>query len=244
MPLLSVENYVRNRQAYDYCAPNAKFSIIQTIGLTNVGEFQGIFATIIRNERGVNLRKFELVCQEVFNDCLNAKEANTLNKDHVNNLKNVAGAIVHWKMASQGGRATNHTKNMLRKFDDDLTTKQLLEAFRNKDLAKFRIGGVRIPTATTFLRFLFPDDFGIMDSRVVGNYTQPNGITTLNVRHDGYIIDTNQNIHKFHEEYIAFLRKEAAWLNSMKALFRDRNVNGETVNVSFRPCDVEMALFL
>ena len=52
-----------------------------------------------------------------------------------------------------------------------------------------------------------------MDSRVVGNHTQTNGITTLSLRKDGYINDTKQNVIKYETEYTIFLRSQAAYLN-------------------------------
>lgn len=43
-----------------------------------------------------------------------------------------------------------------------------MNVYEKKNMSLFRIGGVRMPIATGFVRFLFPDDFGIMDSRPVG----------------------------------------------------------------------------
>jgi len=118
-----------------------------------------------------------------------------------------------------------------------------MEAYERKSLAGFKIPGVRIPTATAFLRFLYPDEFGIMDSRIVGKHTQKNGITSLNLRKDGYIIDTKSNEKKYYNEYVAFLRNEANWLNKTGAEFIDYNEDGQEIKSCFRPCDVEMALF-
>ena len=92
---------------------------------------------------------------------------------------------------------------------------------------------VRIPTATTFMRFLYPNDFGVMDSRVVGNHTQPNGITTLSLRNDGYINDTKQNIIKYETEYIIFLRVQAASLNKLGIKFRMLMTGKYFINISF-----------
>jgi hypothetical protein len=145
-------------------------------------------------------------------------------------------------MTSQGGRAKLKVDNLLVKWNAD-TVNQLMNAYEKKDMSLFRIGGVRIPTATTFMRFLFPNDFGVMDSRVVGNYTQPNGITTLSLRKDGYINDTKQNVEKYTSEYIVFLRNEAKKLNDLCINFKDYDANGRLISADFRACDIEMALF-
>jgi len=98
-------------------------------------------------------------------------------------------------MSSQGERAKIKVENLLAKWNQN-TVRQLLTACDRKDMSFFRIGGVRIPIATAFMRFLFPDEFVIMDSRVVGNFTQPAGITTLSINRYGYINDTKQNVKK------------------------------------------------
>ncbi len=82
-----------------------------------------------------------------------------------------------------------------------------------------------------------------MDSRVVGNHTQPNGITTLSLRNDGYINDTKQNVEKYNNEYIVFLRNEAGKLNDLNVKFKDCDADGSPITASFRACDIEMALF-
>jgi len=243
MPLLSIEGYVKKRQSYDYNSPETEFKIKQAGNLTYVGNFKGVFARDTERDKGVNLRKFELICREVFENALNAEDKNSRNEKHNSNIKNIAKAIVHWKWSSQCGRSKFLLENMLKKFDDNLTTKELLNAFREGSLEKFRIGGVRIPTATAFMRFLFPDKFGIMDSRVVGNYTQPHGITTLNLSQKK-IEDSHTNINKYYGEYNRFLREERDWLNSEGVKFKDVNRNGQTFDSLFRVCDVEMALFV
>ncbi|HEY3130372.1 MAG TPA: hypothetical protein VGL91_13010, partial [Acidobacteriota bacterium] len=121
-------------------------------------------------------------------------------------------------------------KNVLAKWDDS-THKQLLLAYEKRDLSMFRIGGIKIPTATAFLRFLFPEVFGIMDSRVVKNHTQPRGITTLSVRTDGYINDSPQNINKWTTEYIPFLTREAQALNDDGVTFNDIDGSGNSITV-------------
>jgi len=245
LPIINENEYVEKRQAYDYNSSETEFEILQTGNLTYVGNFKGIFAKDMEDHESINLRKFEFICLEVFEDALNAEDKNSRSEKHNSNIKNISQAIVHWKMASQGGRSKTYRENMLKKFNNNLTTQKLLDAFREKDLTKFRIGGVRIPTATAFLRFLFPDQFGIMDSRVVGKCTEPNDITTLSIRQkNGYINDTSTNISKFYDEYIPFLSKEAAWLNSKDVTFKDVNHKNQAIDSPFRVCDVEMALFI
>lgn len=246
MRLLNPESYIANREKYAYNAPTCCFLLEQTGKLTYSGHFKGIFARKIPSwyHSGVNLRMFELICQEVFKDTFDAVRLNEFHDVHLQNMKNISSAIVQWKMASQGGRAVFRSRNMLDKWED-MTHIQLLQAYHMKDISTFRIGGVRIPTATAFIRFLYPDEFGIMDSRVVGHFTQDNGITTLNVRkEDNYINDTKENIIKYYEEYVPFLRKEAQMLNESGYTFCDFDQFGDEICSSFRPCDVEMALFL
>jgi hypothetical protein len=244
MPLLTPQQYVQARQAYCYNSPDCNFSIVQTGKLTNIGSFVGIFATNVPPiyPNGINLRRFEAICQEVFNDCPNAIQSNTFTNNHLNNLRNISAAIVYWKMSSQGGRASLKVKNMLKQWQNT-TANQLIGAYQNKQMSQFRIGGIRIPTATAFMRFLFPNDFGIMDSRVVRKYTQPKGITTLSVRNNGYINDTGANVRKYNTQYIPYLRSEAKWLNNQGVTFQDTDVFGKVFNSLFRACDIEMALF-
>jgi hypothetical protein len=128
-----------------------------------------------------------------------------------------------------------------KKWGDD-TAKNLINAYRKKKMGLFEIGGVRIPTATAFMRFLFPDEYGIMDSRVA-RITQQRGITSLNIREDGYIKDTRRNKEQYTESYNAFLVNEAEQLNSHGALFQDIDQDGSSIDSFFRPCDIEMALF-
>ena len=141
-------------------------------------------------------------------------------------------------MASQGGRSDRNVKN---KWRDD-TFSQIMKAYRMKYLSFFRIDGVRIPTATAFLRFLFPDEHGIMDSRAV-NITQKNSITQLDIRKDGYIIDKKYNIEQYDQYYNPFLINEACQLNNLGITFQDTDELVNQIDFKFRPCDVEMALF-
>lgn len=243
-PLITPDRYVTLREQYNYSSSDCTFEITQTDSLFNIGKFVGIFAKQIPagKHKGINLRRFEKIVQEVFQDCYAAFTSNSLTDIHIKNLKQISSAIIYWKMASQGGRAKLKMDNLLSKWNID-TSKQLIGAYEKKDISLFRIGGVRIPTATAFMRFLFPNDFGIMDSRVVGKYTQPNGITTLSLRSDGYINDTKQNIEKYEMEYIGFLRNEARQLNNINIKFKDYDANGRPISAGFRACDIEMALF-
>jgi hypothetical protein len=160
---------------------------------------------------------------------------------HIVNLKEIICAIVHWKMASQGGRADLKASNVKDKWKDE-TVNTIINAYRKKDLRLFEIGGVRIPTATAFLRFLFPAEYGIMDSRVV-KVTQRSNITQLDLRDDGYIKDINKNKEQYNNNYNPFLVAEARQLNDCGVLFQDVDEHGNPINSKFRPCDIEMALF-
>jgi hypothetical protein len=243
MPLLRPLQYVDAREAYGYKDPACRFSIVQTGNLTTEGSYRGIFAAHVRSPDGLNLRGFELVCQEVFEDCSMAAQDRVVTSSHLGNLRAVSAAIVHWKMASQGGRAAYRATEMLSQWDRH-TPNRLISAFENRDLPGFCISGVGIPTATAFMRFLFPDDFGVMDSRVVGRHTKPAGITSLSTRRDdGYITNSGSNARKYYEEYVPFLRSEARWLNAEGVTFQDVNANGEPFTSAFRACDIEMALF-
>ncbi|WP_308761939.1 hypothetical protein [uncultured Clostridium sp.] len=232
------------RQKYDYNSPDCKLEIVKTGNIYNVGKFIGIFAREVPNgnPNGINIRRFESIVQEVFQDCYAAFISNNLTDNHIINLKQISSAIVYWKMTSQGGRAKLKMDNVLAKWNAD-TVNQLMNAYEKKDMSLFRIGGVRIPTATTFMRFLFPNDFGVMDSRVVGNHTQPNGITALSLRKDGYINDTKQNVIKYETEYTIFLRSQAAYLNELGIKFKDVDDRGKIFLSKFRASDIEMSLF-
>jgi hypothetical protein len=245
MTLISPAEYVTNREAYDYTDPDVQFKIVQTGNLPSVGMFTGVFPSVIPSSHsiGVNLRKFEIICRSVFKDCSDADISGEWTDVHLDNLKNVTWAIVHWKLASQGARAPRNVVNVRAKWMSN-THKQLLDAYRARNMGMFRIGGVRIPTATAFLRFLYPDEYGVMDRHVVNEHTQPNGITTLNLRkEDGYISDLASNVKKYDAEYIPFLRAEAATINTGRVTFRDVDATGNSIVCGFRPCDIEMALF-
>ena len=108
------------------------------------------------------------------------------------------------------------------------------------------IGGVRIPTATAFMRFLFPDLYGMVDSRVAP-VTNNLGVTQFSLSKNkskkNYVYDIPKNIRQYTEAYVPFLRKEAQYLNDGGARFRDVDPFGVTVESIFRPCDVAMALW-
>jgi hypothetical protein len=247
-PIITPQTYVANRQNYSYQDPNVEFSIHQTGNLPYTGTFHGIFPRTIPHSHpnGVNLRKFEQICQTVFQDAqlsYKNEEDGSLTHHQLDNIRAVILAIVHWKMASQGGRSAINVENVAGKWIPNRTPFILLNAYKNRSLCQFKIDGVRIPTASAFLRFLDPDMFGIIDSRVVNNYTQPVGITTLNIRNDGYINDVKHNDACYQIEYLPFLRSEAAFLNGNDKTFNDVDANGLLVISHFRACDVEMALF-
>ena len=244
--LNSLSDYVHRREAYNYSDPDVEFTITPTLTrtLACVGAFRGIFPRRVPPSHatsGVNLRRFERICQLVFEDCSSAMNGGHWCREHLCNLKEVVCAVVHWKMASQGGRSRLNVRNVLAKWSAD-TSKKLLHAYHRRELSLFCIGGVRIPTASAFLRFLCPQEFGIIDSRV-GAKVQAAGITTLSIREDGYINDTPTNRRKYHCEYVRFLRSEAMALSGAGGAFADVDENGMPIMSPFRPCDVEMALF-
>lgn len=243
--LFTAAEYKTMREDYCYYDRDCRFEIVATPSLDSefIGEYEGIFPKKVplHYPRGVNLRRFEMIVQAVFAATSRAESNNTIFPTHVTNLREIICAIVHWKMASQGGRADLKADNVRRKWGND-TLNKVMNAYRRKDLALFEIGGVRIPTATAFLRFLFPDEYGIMDSRVV-KITQRKNITQLDLRDDGWIKDNNKNRQQYNENYIPFLVDEACQLNSCGIRFGDIDEQGNPINSEFRPCDIEMALF-
>lgn len=83
-----------------------------------------------------------------------------------------------------------------------------------------------------------------MDSRVV-KITQRHDITRLDLREeDGYIKDKDFNKRQYINNYNAFLVDEAKQLNDIGTSFEDIDENGAIVRSKYRPCDVEMALFV
>jgi hypothetical protein len=243
--LFSAMEYKAMREAYCYQDRDCSFDIVATEGLNQgfAGKYEGVFPrTVPQNyPHGVNLRRLEMVVQAVFAAASHAESKDTVTAAHISNIKEIICAVVHWKMASQGGRAWLKVENVREKWKED-TFKKIMIAYRKKELASFRIGGIRIPTATAFLRFLFPNEYGIMDSRVV-KITQRNNLTQLDIREDGYIIDKKRNIEQYKQQYNPFLVDEARQLNNSGVLFKDVDENGNPAEYQFRPCDVEMALF-
>lgn len=243
--LFTESEYRSMRESYCYYDRDCRFQVIAATGLDDqfTGNFLGIFPKRVPPycAHGINLRRFEAITQAVFAAASRSEANGTVPLDHVKNLKEIANAIVHWKMASQGGRADLKAKNVRNKWGDD-TAKILIDAYRRKKMELFEIGGVRIPTATAFLRFLFPDEYGIMDSRVA-RITQKHGITSLDIREDGYINDTRRNKEQYANSYNPFLLNEASQLKSRGVLFQDVDENGNLIDSPFRPCDIEMALF-
>jgi len=243
--LFTAEEYRTMREEYCYYDRDCRFEIVATAGLHSefIGEYEGIFPKRVPRHysHGVNLRRFEMIVQAVFAAASHAESNNTITPTHVTNLKDIICAVVHWKMASQGGRADLKADNVKKKWEND-TLNKVINAYRRKDVALFEIGGVRIPIATAFLRFLFPDEYGIMDSRVA-RITQRENITRLDLRDDGYIKDNNKNREQYNQNYNPFLVDEARQLNNYDTLFQDIDEQGNPVNSKFRPCDIEMALF-
>lgn len=243
--LFTPEQYKSMRESYCYCDRNCTFKISTTPGINPqfVGEFMGVFSKLVPNHYrlGINMRRFELIIQAVFIDAELSESNNAILPAHIENLKEIVCAVVHWKMASQGGRANINAKNVRNRWQPK-TSLQLIEAYRKKDISLFKIGGVRIPTATAFLRFLFPDEYGIMDSRVA-KVTQEKNITQLGIRDDGYIIDKKKNEDQYNNKYNPFLVNEAFQMNCSGITFQDTNEQGELIDFEFRPCDIEMALF-
>ena len=238
--------YVQAREAYCYVDADVIFDIVQTGTLLYAGTFQGIFPRLVpaTHPTGVNLRRFEVICETVFADAASAEAASQSTAAHRANIRSLTCAIVHWKMASQGGRAPDKVANVQSRWMQS-TYGQLLRAYRQRSLSEFRIDGIRIPTATAMLRFTHPNQFGIMDSRVVNRHTQPAGITTLSLRKkDGYINDTKENVCKYYTEYASFLTAEANALTAAGVTFSDVDSAGNPIQGLFRPCDIEMALFL
>ena len=242
MPLLSHVEYVQAREAYSYVDADVTFDVVQTGTLPHTGTFQGVFPQIVPSTHptGVNLRKLEEICETVFSDAATACGSTT--PDRRENIKSVTCAIVHWKMASQRGRAPRNVANVQRHWTQ-LTHRQLISAYQYCSLSEFRIGGVRIPIASALLRFTHSQEYGIIDSRVV-RHTQRAGITTMSIRaSDGYINDTEKNVGKYRSEYARFLTEEANLISAAGVTFSDFDAAGNPIRALFRPCDIEMALF-
>jgi hypothetical protein len=243
--LFTASEYKSMRENYCYTDPECAFQIIGSTFLDPqfIGKVEGIFPRAVsrRYPNGINLRRFETVVRAVFDAADKAASHDVMSSAHKTNLKEVVCAIVHWKLASQGGRAAVNVNNTMKKWNNE-TLKSLIKAYKEKDLKAFEIGGVRLPTATTFLRFLFPDEYGIMDSRVV-KITQRYNITELDLRDDGYIKDSKKNREQYKRNYNQFLVAEAIELKDCGSLFTDIDEHGHAIDSEFRPCDIEMALF-
>jgi hypothetical protein len=243
--LFTALEYKSRREHYSYSDPECKFEIVSSPFLDSQfnGEYEGIFPKEVPPpySRGINLRRLEIIAQAVFAAANHAESDKAITPLHIANLKEIILTIIHWKMASQGGRAELKVNNTKNKWKDE-TANTVINAYRKRDLKSFEIGGVRIPTATAFLRFLFPGEYGIMDSRVV-KITQRNNITQLDLRYDGYINDNKENRDQYNKKYNSFLVAEARNLNDTGVLFKDVDEHGNTINAKFRPCDIEMALF-
>ncbi len=245
MPILTNQQYTANRVGYHYAAPHTVVNIVATAGVgphASVGIFPGPIPG-----GAISIRQFESLIQSVFNDyAATPAPARTLN--HLANLQSISLAIVHWKMASQGGRADRAANNVQGQWNQNTAT-QLMNAYNfhagnpiAPDVGLFQIGGVRIATASAFLRFLFPWQYGIVDSRVAGLVTNPNGDTSFNLRQDNYINDTQANRNEYNTVYVPLLQAEAAALNAAGVTFIDPDPAAARPQ-NWRPCDIEMALW-
>ncbi len=237
--------YKSSREKYSYDDPNCCFRISPAGGLKEglVGAYKGVFSRAIPSnyDCGMTLRRFESVAQAVFSAASNAFKQGSFDSGHESNLKEIVCAIVHWKMASQGGRANLNEINVRKKWSEE-TAEKLINAYHKKKIELFEIGGIRIPTASAILRFLYPREFGIIDSRTA-RITQKMKITSLNIREDGYISDTHNNRKEYLDKYVRLLNEEAKELNIAGILFNELDENGKVSSYNFRPCDVEMAMF-
>ncbi|MGD0209700.1 MAG: hypothetical protein ABSC14_01820, partial [Desulfomonilia bacterium] len=234
--LFTESEYKSMREDYCYYDRDCQFQVVAATGLDDrfTGQFLGIFPKRVppHYAHGINLRRFEAITQAVFAAASRSEAHGIVPPAHVANLKEIVCAIVHWKMASQGGRADLKANNVRNKWGDN-TVKNLIDGYRRKKMELFEIGGVRIPTATAFMRFLFPDEYGIMDSRVA-RITQRRGITSLYIREDGYINDTRRNKEEYAKSYNPFLLNEASQLKSRGVFFQDVAENGSLIDSSFR----------
>lgn len=75
-------------------------------------------------------------------------------------------------MSSQGGRASYWRRYVCDHWKIS-NPRLLLDDYLQKDISKFIIAGVGIPTASTIMRFMYPNDFGVIDSRVT-NFSYQN----------------------------------------------------------------------
>jgi hypothetical protein len=107
--LFTETEYKSMREAYSYYDRDGEFQITAAVSLDDrfTGLFSGIFPRNVQKHypHGINLRRFEAIIQAVFAAASSAESDGNVPAAHVENLKEIACAIVHWKMASQGGRA-------------------------------------------------------------------------------------------------------------------------------------------
>lgn len=245
--LISVEDYINNRECYSYSDESVSFTLkcVEFLDDNYCNQtWNGIYGNTSQTtgSSSVYIQCFSDIVQAVFVSCVMAIENGRFSIDHETNLKEISSAIVHWKMSSQGGRACIRVKGMLSQWNAT-TSQSLVDGFNKQSIHDFCIGGIRIPTASAFLRFLYPEAWGVIDSRVV-KITQRNNITTMSIRNDGYINDTQQNRNKYHNEYSSFLRAEAKMLNALGARYNAIDCeDGNRKQFKFMPADVEMALF-
>ena len=116
--LFTAAEYKTKREEYCYYDRECRFEIVATAFLDSqfIGKYEGIFQkTVPRHySHGINLRRFEMIVQAVFAAANHGESNNTITPTHVANLKEIICAVVHWKMASQGGRADLKADNVKR----------------------------------------------------------------------------------------------------------------------------------
>ena len=183
--LLPIEHYIKNRENYSYNDESVCFTLkcVEFLDEKYCNKtWKGIYSNIRESpdSQSITIQCFSDIVQAVFVSCDLATANGRFTNDHESNLKEISSAIVHWKMSSQRGRTNIRVNGMLKKWNAG-TCVQLINGFRKQSIHDFCIGGVRIPTASTFLRFIYPESFGIIGSRVV-RLTQTNNITTMSIR--------------------------------------------------------------
>jgi len=111
------------RENYCYADPECKFDIASSSFLDQqfVGKYEGIFPKVVSRNypNGINLRRFESIVQAVFAAANEATTNNAITLAHEINLKEIICEIIHWKMASQGGRAVAKVNNTKKKWNSE-----------------------------------------------------------------------------------------------------------------------------
>lgn len=240
--ILPSESYVEAREAYDYCAPKIALALSRTRLCPDWQEnFTGIFSRKAPRG-GINLRYLEKLCQTVFTHLSKNFQSSDWSIQDSENVRAVVEALVSWKMASQGGRSQAAVARVRDSWNSDVLQRLSL-AFGDRSIAGFVGPGIGLPTASVFLRFLWPSDYGVLD-RMAATKTQASGATSFATRaDDGYIFHSAPNTQKYHSEYVPFLRAQANQLNDEGITFFDVDANGQDIRSQFRACDIEMAFY-